>query len=70
MKNLNLTIYKEKFCRIIVEKKQKKAGRHECLFCTIKSVNEKCVYVIDSRGAWFKIPIKSIKGIQENEEYW
>jgi len=40
VKKPDLAKYKEKFCRILVKNKNK----HSCLFCTVESVNERCVY--------------------------
>ena len=66
MKKQDLAKYKEKFCRVLV----KNQNKHSCLFCTVELINERRVYVTDTKGAWFKIPIGSIRGICVNEEQW
>ena len=50
MKKQDLAKYKEKFCRVLV----KNQNKHSCLFCTVELVNERRVYVTDTKGAWFK----------------
>ena len=66
--------YRDRFCRIILEKKDKQSGRlknrHECLFCTIENVNDKKMFVTDTKGSGLDIPIESIKSIWVNEEQW
>ena len=66
--------YRDQFCRVIIEKKNKRndslKNRHECLFCTIENVNDKKVFVADTNGSGFGIPIELIKGICVNEEQW
>jgi hypothetical protein len=66
MNKKDLAKYKEQFCRVLV----KKRNEYDCVFCTVEVVNDRQVYVTDTRGAWFKIPIESIKGIHVNEEQW
>ena len=64
--------YRDQFCRVIIEKKNKQSSksknRHECLFCTVGNVNDKKVFVNDTKGSGFGIPIESIKSIWVNEE--
>ena len=70
MEKEDFTQYKDKVCRIIVEKQDKHQRKFKCVFGTVEIVNERCVYVTDSKGAWFKVPFESIRGIQINEEQW
>jgi len=66
--------YHNQFCRIILEKKNKQGSksknRHECLFCKIENINNKKMFVTDTNGLSFGIPIESIKSIWVNEEQW
>jgi hypothetical protein len=64
MNKKDLARYKERFCKILV----KKRNAYDCMFCTVEAVNDRQVYVTNTRGTWFKIPIELIKSIQVNEE--
>jgi len=70
MNRRELSRYRKQLCRIIVEKRQKHQNTYQCVFCTVEIVNDRRVYVTDTSGAWFKIPIESIRGIYVNEEQW
>jgi hypothetical protein len=62
--------YKRQRCRIIVEKKQKPQNTYQCVFGTVEIVNDRSMYVSDTKGSWFQIPIEAIQGIHVNEEQW
>jgi hypothetical protein len=63
-------IYKQQRCRIIVEKRRKLQNTYQCVFGTVEIVNDQSLYVTDTRGSWYQIPIKAIQGIHINEEQW
>lgn len=62
--------YKQQRCRIIVEKRRKPQNTYQCVFGTVEIVNDQSLYVTDTRGSWYQIPMKAIQGIQINEEQW
>jgi len=62
--------YKQQRCRIIIEKRQKPQNTYQCVFGIVEIVNDQSVYVIDTRGSWFEIPIEAIQEIHVNEEQW
>jgi hypothetical protein len=62
--------YVQQRCRIIVEKKQKPQNTYQCVFGTVEIVNDRSVYVSDTRGSWYQIPIEAIQEIHVNEEQW
>jgi len=62
--------YKGRLCWIIMEKRQKPQNTYQCVFGTVEIVNDRSMYVIDTRGSWFEIPMEAIQGIHINEEQW
>ena len=62
MEREDLGRYRQQLCRIIVEKRRKHRSTYECLFATVETVNDRQVYVTDTKNKWFKIPIESIRG--------
>jgi len=70
MEKEDFTQYKDKVCRIIVERQEKHQNKFKCIFGTVEVVNDRRLYATDSKGVWFKIPLKSIRGIHVNEEQW
>ena len=66
----DLDKYKKKFCRIIIEKRQKSKNTYQCVFGTIELVNGRSVYISDSKDSWFQIAIEAIQEIHVNEEQW
>jgi hypothetical protein len=69
MDNEDLTEYQTHLCQIIVEKRRKHQNMYKCVSGTIEIVNNSCFCIVDTKGLWMKIPVKSIRGIQVNEEH-
>ena len=70
MDKQDLDRYQRQFCRIIVEKQRKHQNTYKCVFGRVEIVNDRCVYVTDTKNKSFKIPIELIRGICVNEEQW
>jgi hypothetical protein len=66
----DLDKYKQRRCRIIIEKKQKPKNTYQYVFGTVEIVNDRSVCISDSRGSWYEIQIKAIQEIHVNEEQW
>jgi hypothetical protein len=62
--------YKQQRCRIIVEKRQKPQNTYQYVFGTVEIVNDRSMYVTDTKGSWYEIPIEAIQEIHINEEQW
>ena len=62
--------YKGRLNRIIIEKTWKYQCNYQCVFDTVKIVNDQHVSVTDTKESWFETPIKAIRGIHVNEEQW
>jgi hypothetical protein len=62
--------YKQQRCRIIIEKRKKPQNTYQCVFGTVEIVNDRSVYVCDTKGSWYDIPVEAIQEIHVNEEKW
>lgn len=60
--------YKGPLCRIIIEKTWKHQSTYQWVFGMIEIANDQHVYVTDTQGSCFEIPIEAIQGVHENEE--
>ena len=70
MDKQDLDRYQRQFCQIIVEKRHKHQNTYKCVFGRVEIVNDRRVYVTDTKNKSFKIPIELIRGICVNEEQW
>jgi len=68
MNKQDLYKYQKKNCRIIMEKRHKHQNMFKCVYGTVETVNDSCLYMVDIKGFWLKIPAESIRGIQTNRE--
>ena len=70
MDEQDLTKYQKQLCRIIIEKRCKHQSMFECVLGTVEIVDDKNLYITDSKDSRFKIPKESIRGIHVNDEQW